>query len=205
MTKRIITFAWLATITTGLAGCVTVRPPSFFQSSAHRDWDIAVTRAQQLALSDSPIAADSVLVDYATRHAGSSYAMESLYWRALIRLDPQYGSAGAREALPLLDLYLADQQKRTHRDEAVSLKRAAEEIMRLNTLVDIAMGKAQSSTATAVEARGDARAAIAEAQAREAEFRRLRDELAKANAELERIKKRLAELEKKKPGCCPKV
>jgi hypothetical protein len=182
-------------------GCLARRPPVIVAPIPDSGWDIALAQARRLAMQGAPAAADSVLVAFASDHLGSSDAMESNYWRALFRLDPKYGPTGARDALPLLDLYLASDSARDHRSEATALKHVAEEVDQLNSVIATATGKAQASTAAAVDARADVRSVTTDAQLQDAEIHRLRDELAKANDELDRIKKRLAEVQKK-PDCC---
>jgi hypothetical protein len=174
-------------------GCITVHTPTYLQGGGERAWPSTLSEARRLAATGEPFAADSVLMRFETTYPSSSKAIETAYWRALIRLDPQYGSAGAADALPLLDRYLAGNGKREHREEASALLRVADLINRLNTQL--------SATTTRPAGTGAATApppALSAAEA-ESEVRRLKEGLAKANDELERIKKRLAELQKK---CC---
>jgi hypothetical protein len=178
------------------------------EGGATRAWYETLRVAQELADDGSPARADSLLVQFSLAYPGSSRSPEASYWRAYFRLDPRFGSAGARDALSLLDAYLGSPEKQRHRDEALALKRVAEQVVRLNTLVDIATARPTSIPGAApdtanrspADARGDVRAAVAEIRAQDAEIRRLKDALAKANAELERIKTRLAEVQKRGGG-----
>lgn len=146
--------------------------------------------------------ADSLLAGYAMRHSGTSEALETAYWRALFKLDPSNRSTSVTQALALLDGYLADQRPRRHVVEATTLRRAAGQLEALNKLAANASAQAKdaatvaaSAKANAADAKADAKSADANASAavdaKDAEIRRLKDELAKANTELERIRKRL--------------
>jgi hypothetical protein len=187
-----------------LVGCIAVRPPSFLQSRADRQWPSTLTEAHRLAVTQSPIAADSFLARFSADYPGTDEAIQASYWRAVFRLDPAYGPNGARDALPLLDLFLSTNPPRERRTEAELLKRLAESVDALNQLVASASTKAMTSTAVAADAnaraadaRNDVRTVVADVQTLEAENKRLKTELAKANEELDRIRKRLAEIQKK--------
>jgi hypothetical protein len=176
-------------------GCITVHTPAYLQGSGDREWPSTLSQARRLAATGEPYAADSLLMRFEARHPSSSKAIETAYWRALIRLDPQYGSAGAADALPLLDRYLAGGGKREHREEASALMRVADLVNRLNTQLTATTARANMSGGTSPPAATSLSAAEAES-----EVRKLKEGLAKANDELERIKKRLAELQKKGGG-----
>lgn len=121
--------------------------------------------------------ADRLLGDFATRYASAPEAAETLYWRALFKADPANQVAYIKEAIPLLDAYLA-LPGLTHHTEAGTLKR----------LALLAEGRAVPST-TAAPAAVPARA---DDHSRDEEVQKLKEELQRANAELERIKRRLA-------------
>ena len=108
--------------------------------------------------------ADRTLREFADRAPGSPEAMETNYWRAVIMLDPTSKSGSPREAVGLLDRYLASEAPLTHRTEAGVLQRLASSLV------------ASSATRPAMT---------------EAEVKALKDELEEAKAELERIRKRL--------------
>jgi hypothetical protein len=176
-------------------GCITVHTPTYLQGSGARAWPSTLERARRLAATGEPYAADTLLIRFAAQYPSSSKAVETAYWRALIRLDPQYGSAGAADALPLLDRYLAGSGKREHREEASALMRVADLINRLNTQLTATTARANMTGSAAPPPQANLSAAEAES-----EVRKLKEGLAKANDELERIKKRLAELQKKGGG-----
>jgi hypothetical protein len=127
-------------------------------------------RASRLA------AADRALTDFAQRYSGSTEAAEVPYWRAVLRLDPSI-PAVLRESLAMLEGYLANTPNGTHRAEASTLLR---------------LGVALEQRNAALAAIPPAPTVKSEDKAKDEEIQRLRDELAKANAELDRIRRRLA-------------
>jgi hypothetical protein len=148
-----------------------------------------VTRA--LAFSLLLIAsACSGLPGWMQREPDRTTGVESLYWRALAALDTSSKSRSLETAIALLDGYLASAQRTEHRAEALVLRqltRDAQELAKVQVALD------QTKTAPA-SAAAPQRAESDEKGRDEAlrEIQRLKDELAKANAELERIRKRLA-------------
>ena len=131
--------------------------------------------------------ADRLLAGYAESHPNTAEAVETGFWRALFMLDGANETAGPRDALVLLDQYLATVPPAAHRAAATSLRRIA-----------VALDRPATVTVQAAPAAPGARtepkpAAKAEEKPRDEEVQRLKEELAKANAELERIKKRLSQ------------
>jgi hypothetical protein len=146
--------------------------------------------------------ADSLLAGFAAAHPGTPQALETAYWRGLFRLDPSNRGVSITQALASLDAYIADARPKEHAVEATSIRRAAAQLDALNKLAAAASTQAKdaaSNAANAKAAAADAKAdaknadanANATADAKDAEIRKLRDDLAKANAELDRIRKRL--------------
>jgi hypothetical protein len=124
--------------------------------------------------------ADRILTDYSTRYPASPEAADAAYWRALYKLDPANPNAAARDAIALLDSYLSGPAG-THRTEAQALRR----------LANAMEARAVAMTTMATPTKPDA--PKPEDKAKDEEMQRLKDELAKANAELDRIKRRLAQ------------
>jgi hypothetical protein len=129
--------------------------------------------------------ADRLLADFAESHANTPEAMETGFWRALFKLDPLNQSAGPREAGALLDTYLGGSVIVAHRGAAITLRRVASALDRPGTAVAASTGNTPGAPGVP--------AAKPDEKARDDELQRLKDELAKANAELERIKRRLAQ------------
>ena len=163
-----------------VAGCHTAPTPSELASSTSRsEWNASLAQSQQEVSAGRYGIADRVLADFATHYPASADAPETLFWRALYKLDPANQSGTAREAAVLLEQYLATSQP-LHRAEAQTLRR-----------VTTALDARATASAPAAGPAND-RAPSADDKAKDAELQKTKDELAKANAELERIKKRLS-------------
>jgi hypothetical protein len=131
--------------------------------------------------------ADRLLAGFAETHATLPEAVEAGFWRALFMLDAANQTAGPRDAMTLLDGYLAAGPAVAHRGAATSLRRIAVALVRPAPVT-------QAAAPTAPSARTEPKpAARTEDKSRDDEVQRLKEELAKANAELERIKKRLTQ------------
>jgi hypothetical protein len=111
---------------------------------------------------------------------------DSLYWKALTHLDAANQRGSTDSAVKFLDIYLGNSTTQTHRLEALTLRRLARDAIQLSR-VEAALQQAKS--AEPVRAGEPAPKRDEEAVK---EIQRLKDELAKANEELERIRKRLA-------------
>lgn len=181
-----------------VAGCA--RGPGFMQPAPMRDWRSTLHEARAAADSARWGTADQRLEEYALRHPGTGEAHETLYWRGLFRMAPGNDSVSRALAVPTLQRYLSAPGG-AYRTEARLLLDLAErhsalmadaaakerEIAEVRT----ALGRAQDR---AVPSSGGAQAGGAEAPNRNlaSEVERLRGELARANQELERIRRRLA-------------
>jgi hypothetical protein len=123
--------------------------------------------------------ADRLLAEFAETHPNTPEALETAFWRAVFKLDPSNQTATRRDALALLDAYLDGNTVVAHRGAALALRRGA--------TPERPVAVAPSPEPVSGAAPAAAPAANAE------EVQRLRDELAKAKAELERIRKRLSQ------------
>jgi hypothetical protein len=141
--------------------------------------ELAGTLAQvrQEARDGRYAAADKLLTDFSARYPSAPEASEVAYWRALYKLDPANQAGSAHEAAALLDSYLAGGPT-VHRAEAGTLRRLASSLESYS---------ASLSSAQKIEP------AKIDDKTKDEELARLKDELAKANAELDRIKRRLAQ------------
>jgi hypothetical protein len=114
---------------------------------------------------------------------------DSLYWRALSDVNPANSRRSLEMGIANLDVYLTSKGVLRHANEATVLRDLAREAQRLAKVE----GALLQSRATAAgprpraepEPRGRDEEAVKEIQ-------RLKEELTKANEELERIRKRLA-------------
>ncbi|MGH7695833.1 MAG: hypothetical protein ACRENH_12670 [Gemmatimonadaceae bacterium] len=120
--------------------------------------------------------ADAILAKFALEHPGSAEGAEADFWRALLRLDPFNTSASPREALAALDSYLNAGPAAARFQEARILRRLIESLDSSRAQLRVARAAADSL-----------------GRARDDEIRKLGDELDKTMAELDRIRRRLAQ------------
>lgn len=137
------------------------------------EWATTLAQADREVLASRFGVADKLLADFTAKYAKTSEGYEATFWRALYKLDPANGTATPHDAAVLLDAYLASSLTVPHRGAATTLRRIA--------------GALDRPSAVAV-----AGGATAPTGSRDEELARVKDELAKANAELERIKRRVA-------------
>jgi hypothetical protein len=185
--------------------CGTIMHPSFGAGETVDVWPTALATARNRAATGDYDGADSALAQFARQYPGTSSALETAYWRALFKMDPANHSASLPTAMASLDGYLSDTRPRDHVPEAASLRRIAAQLDGLNKIAASAVAQAKDAKANAANATAaandakdakDAAAKAADATATAAnadEIKRLKDELAKANAELDRIRKRLSQ------------
>lgn len=116
-------------------------------------------------------------------------AIDSLYWQAVRQLDATNRAGSLDSAITRLEAYLAEGTEQRHRSEALVLRqlaRDAQELARLQAALQVAQQTPERPPTTPeAPPRPRDEEALKEVQ-------RLKDELAKANAELERIRRRLA-------------
>lgn len=187
------------------ASCARLHPAHPGPPPASRVWPPTLALAQAYAARGEFGTADSALAAFALRYPGTSEALESAYWRAVYRLDPSNRDLSIESAIASLDGYLSDTRPHQHTVEARTLRRIAGELDRLNRLAGNALAQqikdvnaAPATTVGANEPRSDTAKPAPDTAAQD-EIKRLKDELAKANAELERIRRRLAQPPTKPP------
>jgi hypothetical protein len=139
-------------------------------------WPGTLAMAGRAAEQGKYAEADAILAKYALDHAGSADGTEADFWRALLRLDPFNTRATLRDAITALDSYLNAGPASARYAEARILRRLLESI--------------DSSRAQLVVARA---AADSRDRTRDEEIKKLGDELDKTMAELDRIRRRLAQ------------
>ena len=184
-----LTLCAAAVVTGGCAGGLHPNPAP----AADREWPQTLTAAQERAGRGDFDAADSLLGQFAREHAGSHAAGEATFWQGVFRLDPSNRNGSLTLGLATLDAYLANPRPHDHAIVAITLRRVAAQLDAANRLAasasvaahEVAPGVPGRTTEPRAEPKADASS--------DAEIKRLKDELAKANAELERIKRRLAQ------------
>ena len=166
-----------------VCGCISGRASVGRSGASREDWPAVLARAEGAANNRRYAEADRILTDFAARYPRTEEAIETTYWRGLFKLDPanrdESISAGA-----LLDSYLENDSALAHRAEAEILRRL---ISRIESLPTSTAAASSSASGPAAVERG------AELKARDAEIQKLKEDLAKANEELERIKRRLTQ------------
>ena len=166
-----------------LGACVTGRA-AISALDAKEAWPNTLARAEGAAVSGRYVEAERWLTEFAARYPGTDEAQETVYWRAVLKLDPGNRDGGLALSRALLDSYLRAEGALQHRTEAEVLRQLA---VRLDTA-----GPVASPTGIQAPVAGSP-VDRAELKAKDAEIQKLKEELAKANDELERIKKRLAQ------------
>ena len=172
-----------------VSGCITGR--SSLGPIAREDWPTILLRSQQAALERRYDDAEQMLSEFAQRYPNTREATETLYWRALYRLDPNNRDVSIPAALASLDTYVHSDVGIVHRAEAETLQRLGRTVESLGRAVGSASGINASTTAASSPSAATNDRSAADLRARDTEIQRLKDELAKANDELERIKRRL--------------
>lgn len=149
------------------------------------DWPQTLAQAEAAAAERRYADADRILANYATLHPGTPGAVESAYWRGLLALEPANQDGSPTTAIALFDTYGKSSGALPHRLEADILRHIAQRLQSLSLPSTVATA-ASTGTPTAATV-----PAPADVKAKDAEIQRLKDELAKANDELDRIKRRL--------------
>jgi hypothetical protein len=162
-------------------GCVTGRGAPE-RPVAVRDWGQTLAEAEVAAGDHRYAEADKLLADYSHLYPGTEGATESPYWRGLFALDPNNPDASPQVAAALFETYSSAGGALPHRREAEVLHRIA---LRLEAPQTTVASAGATLPAVAPSDRS------ADLKAKDTEIQRLKDELAKANDELERIKRRL--------------
>ena len=140
----------------------------------------AISAANKRAEAGDYAGADRILADFALKSRGTGEATEISFWRALYMVDPSNKTASIPEGLRAIDIYLATPGAKMYKPQALVIKRTAQSVQALK----------QAQITPKISGRDTVFVT------REEEIAALKDQLAKANAELERIKKRLANPER---------
>ena len=137
-------------------------------------WPRTVAAVRAAVDSEQFSRADSILAAFERAERDSPDVAESAFWRAMLRADPRNPAFEPQEARRGIEVYLAAPDPRRRTEAVVMLK--------LLELSD-SLRAAQATQRSAAEARD---------HAQEEEIQKLRDDLQRTQAELERIKRRLA-------------
>jgi hypothetical protein len=155
-------------------------PPS--PPPATAAWTSTVGTVRSLVDAGRYADADSTLGAFEIRYAGTPESAEARYWRALVQLDPVNPQGTPRSALGAIDAYLAGGMEQPRYTEALVLRRVASRLLEPRRAV-LPVGVDSTTPAVAPEVE---RLRIAEDS-----IRALRAELERAEAELDRIRRRI--------------
>lgn len=166
----------LSIITIGvLSGCSN--KPAAQAPAPATAFSTALAAAEARAEAGDYAGADRILADFGLKAKGTREAQEVTFWRAMYMVDPSNKNASMAEGVRALDIYLATPGVTWYRAPAQVLRRTALSVQALRAQQPIRLAAGRDTVFVT----------------REEEIAALRDQLAKANAELERIKKRLAD------------
>lgn len=162
------------------AGCAHIQHSA---PTVRDEWDRTLAAARQAADSGKYDAADRALADFIALHPGKHESAEAIFWRGLFKVDPNNKNGSLSAGITSFDVYLASDLATWHTSVAKVLRRTAALAQSLKLA---STNAAQTTTVTTMPPDKDAM------KSRDEEIASLRDQLAKVNAELDRIKKRLA-------------
>lgn len=173
MIQRTSFYTTVAGLALLLAACT--RTPAAEAPAPPDAFATALLAAERRVEAGDYSGADRILSDFALKAKGTPEAVDVAFFRALYMVDPDNRTASMAEGVRALDIYLNTQGARRYRSEALVLKRTAQTVLALRT----------SQQPPRIAGRDTVYVT------REDEIASLKDQLAKANAELERIKRRL--------------
>jgi len=149
-------------------------------------WTTTLDSAQRLAADSQFASADTLLSEFAHGTPGSIGAQEAVFWRGVFLLEPANEIGSVHDAAATFDDYLSSPGRLSHRPEAIVLRRTAR-------LIDSLTQSRSTDTVTATPlVVSDSSKASEREQEMAKMVKLLQDSLNNANAELERIKKRLS-------------
>lgn len=152
------------------------------------DWRMTLAQVDVEVAAGRYVTADRLLLDFQQQHPGSREIPDATVRRALYMLDPLNTAASPADARALLDSLLAGPVEGTRRNDALVLKRVSTALEARAVAVRPA---APSGGAPGAAAPAGALSA-SEAKAKDDEIAKLKDDLARTTAELERIRRRIA-------------
>jgi hypothetical protein len=160
-----------------ITGCS--HPPAAKPPAPAATFAAAIENAARRVEAQDYLGADRILSDFALSSKGSAEAQEISFWRALYMVDPNNKTASIADGIRAMDIYLATPGNKWYRTQAQVVRRTAMAVQSLRTAQAAAPPPKIVGRDTVFVNRED-------------EIAGLKDQLAKANAELDRIKKRLA-------------
>ena len=176
---------WLVSLACLSLSCAQRSDPPILAPTL--DWITAFSEAHRAAEDRNFNDADAILADFMKLRRGTPEAREAAYWRAVYLLDPSNRTSNPRQAALYLDEYIVDQPPPANISQARALRGMAATVDSL----DAAIRAAQERAAKEVEETSKPAPDTGREAELEKEIEKLKEHLDKANAELDRIKKRL--------------
>lgn len=180
-------------ILAGLTACGVVpasrsRPP--VQAPVDSAWAVTIADVRTAFGIRDFARADRALASFVARFPSSSAATEAAYWQALVHLDPGNRAANPATAAAALDAYRSTDPPRTHTIEADVLRALMVQLdsVRLELVLERTAAAAAANSAAGARAAYVPRDSL---RARDEELARVRAEAATAQAELDRVRRRL--------------
>ena len=171
-----------------LVGCAHIQTLSPWRQS---DWDKALHNAQHAADAGNYFVADRLLDEFVRTHPDTREAREMAFWKSAYLIDPSNDQGSLSAGITGLDGYLSANPDGWYRNEATVLRRTAAVAQ---GVASRELAASDSSAATVVRD-----TIVIGSKSRDEQIAALKDqleqskaELAKVSAELDRIKKRLA-------------
>lgn len=169
--------------------------PLVQQTRFQSDWDRTRSETRRNVEAGNYRAADRLLAEFERVHPNTREARETSFWRAAYLVDPANPYGSLQGGIAGLDAYLANEPDGWYRNEASILRRTAISARGLaagatrNWVRDTVIVVTRTTGPTPAASQRSRDEEIAELRS---QLARSKTELAEANAELERIKKRLA-------------
>lgn len=168
-----------------LAGCSLPRMHSGPSPEAIAgEWTVVLDQAGQEVQAGRYASADQLLLGFQQHYPSAPQSGDASFFRALYKLDPANTTASSHDASVLLDAALSAPAPATRRADALALRRIAAALEAKPSVVTVVVPGKETPAASS---RADAAS-----KEKDEEIARLKEDVAKANAELERIRRRLA-------------
>ena len=181
------------TVMTILVGSACAHLPQMEPGLVERDWNRTRAETRRNVEAGNYHAADRLLAEFARVHPDTREARETAFWRGAYLVDPANTLGSLSGGIAALDGYLASEPEGWYRTEAELLRRTAVAAQGLaagasknwvDTVVIVTTGRNSEP--------GPRRSRDEEIAELRSQLARSKTELAEAQAELDRIKKRLA-------------
>lgn len=173
-------------------GCAEL--PRMEPSPLERDWIRTRAESRRSVEAGNYHAADRLLAEFARTHPDTREARETVFWRGAYLVDPANTLGSLEGGISALDGYLTSEPEGWFRNEAEILRRTA--VAAHGLAAGASKGWTPDTVVIVTQAPESAPAPRRSRDEEIAELRtqlaRSKTELAEAHAELERIKKRLA-------------